>query len=178
MEVVSASFLSELETAQRSHTRLFELLRSAGWTEERQAPLPSEEGTPGFVLHDYAQAFLRSFHEIKVVKPTDIGGSQIVYAGFKVGLGPALQRMDPPQASVYIDRIAGTSFVYPVMNFEDCVAFLLEDGRALAVDEIFRGCVWTKTIFDLMHWAVFKERLPGFEMRELTMQERPLDYRW
>jgi hypothetical protein len=167
----------DLRSAEAAYPRVFDHLRAAGWTESREAPLPSEEDSPGFVRHDVAEAFLRSFHGIHVVRPTVVGG-RTVHLGFRVGFGPALRRMNPPEASVYVDRISGTSFVYPVMSFEDCVVFVLEDGRALAVDEVFRGCIWTRDVFQMMHWALFKERLEGFEMRELTMQERPLDYRW
>jgi len=167
----------DLRAAEASYPLVFEHLRAAGWTASRAAPLPPEEAALGFVRHAYADAFLRSFHEIQVKHPVKIG-PRTSHRGFRVGFGPALRRMDPPSASVYVDRIAGTSFVYPVMSFEDCVVFALEDGRALAVDEVFRGCIWTRDPFQMMHWALFKERLEGVEMRELTMHERPLDYRW
>ncbi|MBP6945564.1 hypothetical protein KBD61_05825 [Patescibacteria group bacterium] len=173
---VSGLSSSVLQTAEADYPRVFELLRASGWDETRHVALPSEEETLGFVRHQYAEDFLQHFYGIKVRRPVQMK-DYVQYLGFDIELGPALKRMDPPQASVYIDRIAGTSFVYPALIAGDLVVFLLEDGRALGVDELFHGCVWTKTVFEMMHWILFQERMPGFKMCELTNEERPLEYR-
>lgn len=167
---------SMLQISEAAYPRVFELLRASGWNEARQVSLPSEEEALGFVCHQYAEEFLQRFYGIKVRRPVQMK-DYIQYLGFDIEFGPALKRMNPPEASVYIRRITGTSFVYPALIAGDLVVFLLEDGRAIGVDELFHGCVWTQTIFDMMHWILFQERTPGFEMRELTNEERPLEWR-
>ncbi len=167
---------SVLQTAEADYPKVFELLRASGWNAARHVSLPSEEETLGFVRHQYAEEFLECFYGIKVRLPIQ-RKDYVEYRGFDIEFGPALKRIDPPEASVYIRRITGTSFVYPVLISGDLVVFVLEDGRALGVDEVFGGCVWTSNVFEVMQWVLFDERSPGFKMRELTNEERPLEYR-
>src|SRR5688572_24785028 len=168
----------DLRAAEIAYPRLFVHLRDAGWTETRNVALPPDEEALGFVLHDYAAAFLRSFNGLRVKVPFTIGG-RTVYHGFDGGLGPQFAGMDPPTASCYVDRISGTPFVHPVMCAAgEGVGFVLEDGRTLLIDETWFGMAWGRDPFQVMDWLLYRERTPGFGMRELTKQERPPDYPW
>ncbi len=167
----------DLEAGEMRYPRVFEQLRLAGWTETRQVALPSEEDTLGFVLHEYAEHFLRRFNELMLKFPcVEYGRSTYRYV--QLGIGSQLQKMDPPSASVYINRIAGTSFVYPIFSSANLVAFVREDAKTFSVDESFHVCASTLDPFQMMQWILFVERSIGCEQRELTVNERPLDYRW
>jgi hypothetical protein len=162
----------DLNAAEANYPKVFALLRNAGWKPDRVVELPPESDAEGFVLHSDAEAFLLSFNDIEIDLLVPVQDLQI-HRSLRMGFGAALRRMDPPVASAYIDRVSGTSFVYPVATSGDLVVFLLEGGRALAVDELFHGCVWTRDVFQMMHWILFGERSPGFELRELIERERP-----
>lgn len=165
------------DLAERLYPRLFEYLRASGWTPIRRAGLPSIDDALGFVLHRFARDFLLSFNGL-TLRFEDCVGTDCGYNDVRCGVGSDLQAMDPSRASVYVGRIVGTSFVYPVVASGDSVGFVLEDGSLVAIDAAWRGCAWSPDPFQWMHVMLFGEHLPGIEIRELSMMERPPMYRW
>lgn len=158
------------------YSHILQLLESEGWSPRRRAELPSEEDTLGFVLHAAAEELLSSFSGISLTVRTPSVPRLVNRVRF--GVHEPLQRMDPAHASYYVDKIAGTSFVFPVTSSGSAVGFLLEDGRLLSIDETWRGCSWSRDIFAYVHWRLYSKRLPGTTVRPLKNSERPVEYRW
>jgi len=158
------------------YPQILQLLESEGWSPRRRAELPSEEDTLGFVLHARAEEFLVSLSGLALTARTS--SVPRIVNRVRFGVHEPLERMDPAHASYYVDKIAGTSFVFPVLSSGSAVGFLLEDGRLLSIDETWRACSWSRDVFAYVHWRLFLERLPGTTVRPLKNSERPVEYRW
>lgn len=158
------------------YPHILQLLENEGWSPQRQAELPSEEETLGFVLHAAAEEFLSSFSGLSLTVRSS--SSPPLISRVRFGVHEPLKRMDPAHASFYVDKIAGTSFVFPVSSSGSSVGFMLEDGRLLSIDETWRGCSWNADILAYVHWRLFLKRLPGTTVRTLDNSERPVEYQW
>ncbi|UQA57125.1 SUKH-3 domain-containing protein [Polyangium aurulentum] len=171
-----------IESAQQDHLRLFECLRAAGWSEGRNVPIPDDwlesMADIGFFPDDYQEKFLRSFGGLRVrVQDVNRRGKP-TYAEVFVGIGDQLDLMDAQDHLGYIQRLAGTADLFPVIMSGGNAVFALKDARCLAIEVSFRGCAWASDPFEMMDWLLFKVRGPKFDLRVLTMEERPPIFRW
>jgi hypothetical protein len=163
--------------AEAAFPRVFRELRHAGWLPGRLVELEPVELAPGFTVHEYGDDFLSTFGGLRVRRTVRFERTDAV-VGFDCGFGPPLTAMNRVRASLYINRLVGGAFVYPVMYSADIVGFLLDDGRLLAVDQTWRSCTWCPTVFDWMHFLLFLDRPFGFQTRRLRADERPPEYDW
>ncbi|WP_437745302.1 SUKH-3 domain-containing protein [Sorangium sp. So ce1504] len=169
--------MSDLDLPARlaAYPAVLNALVAAGWTPDRRVPLPSDAHLPGFVCHAYAEAFLASFGGLRVRVPYAAGGIT-QHRGFDVALGPPFEQMDAVHHAPYIEALAGTAVVYPVLHSGDAGTFVLEDGRALSIGLNFLGYVRARDPFQILDWHL-RGLDAGVRVIYLADDERPPAWR-
>lgn len=161
--------------AQRYHPRLFDVLRAAGWSEDRHIAVSDEfyddAAGLGFFADDYQREFLQSFHGLEVHFEFQVP-SGTEHRSLTVGFGEQLERMNARVNIGYIRRLAKTPELIPIIMSGDLAVFGIDDGRCLALEVSFRYCVWSANPFEMMEWLLFGTWGRGIVFHELTMEER------
>lgn len=175
----------QIERHARAYPRVFEVLSRAGWSASRTTELP--EGFEdllaghGYYLfdHPYATAFLRAFGglSINVASPRGTGRR-----GFDIAPAPAADRMltslDLAANFLFIEKLAGSKTLFPIMTAGGDVVFARPDGHAMGLEQTYQGVVRATDPFALMHWYLFDEATPNVEVTAIPNDERPIRFRW
>lgn len=177
--------MTPFDHLDRTHPRVVEALSRAGWTPQRRVEVSPDfdamASSHGYYLHDHelASEFLRAFGGLSVEVPSRRGHG---VRGFDVASLATTDRMltklDLSATFLHVERLAGSSTLYPVMTAGGDVIFALPDGRAMALEQTFQGVVHAPDLFSMMHWILFDEALPGVRAEAIPNEERPIRFRW